>query len=174
MGDIVVVQSFSQFNSLWHQGLQQARLPCHSLPPRVCSNSYRLNWWCHPTILSSISPFSSCVQSCPASGSFPMNRLFIPGGHNIGASASASVLPMNIQDRFPLRLTDFDLFAVQGTLMSLLQHHSWKASVLQCSALFMVQISHPHTTAGKTITLTRQTFVSNVMPLLFNMLSDLS
>ena len=103
-----------------------------------------------------------------------MNWVFIPGGHSIGASASASVLPMNIQDRFPLRLTDFDLFAVQGTLMSLLQHHSWKASVLQCSAFFMVQLSHPHMTAGKAIILTRQTFVSNAMPLLFNMLSDLS
>ena len=148
MGDIAV-QSFSQFNSLWHHGLQQARLPYHSLSPGVCSYSYSLNRWCHPTILSSISPFSSWVQSCPASGSFPMSWFFIPGGHSIGASASASVLPMNIQGWFPLELTDFDLFAFQGTLKSLLQHHSWKASVLQCSAFIMVQLLHPNMTAGK-------------------------
>ena len=117
MGD-TAVQSFSQFHSLWHHGLQQARLPSHSLSPGVCSNSYPLSRWCHTTILSSISPFSSWVQSCPASGSFPMSWLFIPGGHSIGASASASVLPKNIQGWFPLGLTDFDLFAVQGTLTS--------------------------------------------------------
>ena len=166
MGD-TVVQSFSQFHFLWHHGLQQARLPCYSLSPGVCSNSYPLSRWCHPTILSSISPFSSWVQSCPASGSFPMSWLFIPGGHSIGASASASVFPMNIQGWFPLGLTDFDLFAVQGTLKSLLQHHTWKVSVLQCSAFFMVQLSHPHMTTGKTIVLTTQTFVDKVMSLLF-------
>ena len=104
MGD-TAVQSFSQFHSLWHHGLQQARLPCHSLSPGVCSNSYPLSQWCHSTILSSISPFSSWVESCPASGSFPMSWLFIPGSHSIGASASASVLPMNIQDWLPLGLT---------------------------------------------------------------------
>ena len=154
MGD-TVVQSFSQFHFLWHHGLQQARLPCYSLSPGVCSNSYPLSRWCHPTILSSISPFSSWVQSCPASGSFPVSQFFASGGQSTGASASASVLPMNIQGWFPLGLTDFDLFAVQGTLKSLLQHHTWKVSVLQCSAFFMVQLSHPHMTAGKTITLTR-------------------
>ena len=86
-------------------GLQQIRLPCPSLSPGVCSNSCPLSWWCHPTISSSVVPFSSRLQSFPASGSFPMNQLFASGGQSIGASASASVLPMNIQDWFPLGLT---------------------------------------------------------------------
>ena len=100
-----------------------------------------------------------------------MSRLFISGDQSIGASASASVLPMNIQDWYPLGLTD--LLTVQGTLKSLLQHHSSKASILQHSAFIMVPLSHPHSTTGKTIALTRQTFVGKVMSLLFNMLSSL-
>ena len=91
-----------------------------------------------------------------------MSWPFALDGQSIGASASASVLPMNIQDWF-------DLLAVQGTLKSLLQHHSSKAPILQCSAFFMVQLSHPYMTTGKTIALTRWTFVSKVMSLLFNM-----
>ena len=90
----------------------------------------------------------------------------------VGASASASVLPMNIQFIF-FRIDWFDLLAVQETLKSLLQHHSLKASIFQCSAFFMVQLSHLYMTTGKTITLTRWTFVSEVMSLLFNMLSRL-
>ena len=86
----------------------------------------------HPTISSSVFPFSSCPQSFPASGSFQMSQLFASGGQSIGVSASASVLPMNIQDWFPLGWTWLDLLAVQGTLKSLLQHHSSEASVLQC------------------------------------------
>ena len=81
--------------------LQHARLPCPSLSPRVCSNSCLLSWWCHPTISSSITAFS-CPQCFPASGSFPVSRLFASGGQSIRASASASVLPMNIQGWFPL------------------------------------------------------------------------
>ena len=100
-----------------------ARLPCPSPTPRAYSNSSPLSQWCHPTILSSVIPFSSHLQSFPASGSFPMSQFFESGGQSIGASASASVLPMNLQDWFPLRWT-----AVQGTLKSLLQHHSSKAS----------------------------------------------
>ena len=83
-------------DSLRPHGLQHARLPCPSPTPGTCSNSCPSSWWCHPTISSSIVPFSSCFQSCPASGSFPMSQLFASGGQCIGASASASALPMNI------------------------------------------------------------------------------
>ena len=100
-----------------------------------------------------------------------MSQLFTSGGQSIGVSASASVLPMNIQDRF--RIDWLDLLAVQGTLKSLLQHHSSKASILWCSAFFIVQLSHPYTTTGKAIALTTWTFVGKVMFLLFNMLSSL-
>ena len=99
-----------------------------------------------------------------------MNQLFPSGSQSIGASASASVLPMNIQDRFPYRMDWLDLLVVQGTLKSLLQHHSSKASTLWHSAFFMVQLSHPYTTTGKTIAFTRWTCVSKVILLLFNML----
>ena len=98
-----------------------------------------------------------------------MSQFFASGGQSIGASASASVFPMNIQGWFPLGLTG--LF--QGTLKSLLQHHSSKASILQHSALFRVQLSHPYMTTGKTIALTRWTFVGKIMSLLFYMLSRL-
>ena len=86
-------------------GLQHARLPCPSPTPRACSNSCPLSWWCHPTISSSVFPFFSYLQSFPASGSFPVSQFFASGGQSIGASASASVLPMNIQDWFPLGWT---------------------------------------------------------------------
>ena len=89
----------------WLYGLQHARLPCPSLPPRVCPNSCPLDWWCHPIISSSVIPFSSCLQSFPALGSFPMSQLFASGGQSIGVSVSASVLPMNIQGWCPLGLT---------------------------------------------------------------------
>ena len=89
--------------SLWPHGLQHTRPPCPSPTPRACSNSGPLSWWCHPTISSSVSPFSSCLQSFPASGSFPMIQLFVSGSQSI--EASASVLPMNIQDWFPLGFT---------------------------------------------------------------------
>ena len=92
-------------DSLWPHGLQHTRLPCPSPSPGACSHSCSLSLWCHSTISSSIVPFSSCPQSFPASGSFPMSQLFTSGGQNIGASASASVLPMKIQDWFPLGWT---------------------------------------------------------------------
>ena len=92
-------------DSLWPHGLQHTRLPCPLLSPGVCSNSCPLSWWCHPTISSSVTLFSSCPQSFPASGSFPMSPFFASGGQSIGASAAGSVLPMNIQDWFPLGLT---------------------------------------------------------------------
>ena len=89
-------------SSLWPHGLQDARLPCPSLFPRVCTDSCSLGWWCHPTISSFITLFSSCPQSFPESGSFPMSCLFALDGWRIGASASLSVLPMNFQGWFPL------------------------------------------------------------------------
>ena len=159
-------------NSLRPHGLQYTRLTCPSQTPRAYSNSCPLSQWCHPTISSSVVSFSSRLQSFPASGSFQMSQFFASGGQSIGVSASASVLPMNIQDWFPLGWT-----AVQGTLKSLLQHHNSKASILwhfiNSLAFFMVQLSHPYMTTGKTKVLTRRTFVGKVMSLLFNMLSRL-
>ena len=92
-------------DSLWPHGLQHTNLPCPSLFPGVCSNSYLLNQWCHPTISSSVITFSSCLQSFPASGSFLKSWLFVSSSQSIRASASALVLPMNIQGLFPLGLT---------------------------------------------------------------------
>ena len=92
-------------DSLWPHGLHHARFPCPSLIPRVYSNSCPLSQWCHPTISSSVIPFSSHLQSFPASGCFQMSQLFASGGQSIGVSASASFLPMNIQDWFPLGWT---------------------------------------------------------------------
>ena len=156
--------------SLQPHGLQHARLPCPSPAPRAYSNSCPLSWRCHLTVSSSVVPFSSYLQSFPASGSFPMSQFFMSGCQSIGVSASALVLPINIQAWFPFQIDWFDL-AVQGTLESFLQHHSSKTSIFQHSAFFIVQLSHPCMTTGKTIALTRWTFVGKVMSLLFNMLS---
>ena len=101
-------------DSLQPHGLQSARLPYPSPSPGACSNSCPSNWWCYPTISSSVIPFSSCLQSFPASGSFPMSQFFASGGESIGASASASVLPMNIQDWFPLGLTGWIYLLPKG------------------------------------------------------------
>ena len=103
-------------DSLWPHGLQHTRPPCPSLTPRIYPNSCPLSWWCHPTISSSIVPFSSCLQSFPASVSFPMSGFFTSGGQRIGVSASASVLPMSIQDWFSLGLTG--LFSLQSKGLS--------------------------------------------------------
>ena len=127
--------------------------------------------WCHPTISSSVVPFSSCLQSFPASGSFQMNQFFASGGPSIGVSASASVLPMSTEDWFSFKMDWLDLLAVQGILKSLLQHHNSKASILWCSVFFMIQLSHLYMTSRKTIVLTVQIFAGKVMCLLFNMLS---
>ena len=160
-------------DSLWPHELQHVRPPCPSQTPRVYSNTCPSSQWCHPAISSSVVPFSSCPQSLPASGSFPMSQLFAWGGQSIG-SFSFSISPSN---EYPglicFRMDWLDLFAVQGPLKSLLQHHSSKASILQHSAFFTVQFSHPYMTTGKIIALTRWTFVGKVMSLLFNMLSRL-
>ena len=126
----------------------------------------------HPTISSSVIPFSSHLRSFPASGSFLMSQFFASGGQSM--SFSFSINPSSDHSGLiSFRMDGFDLLAVQGTLKSLLQHHSSKASILWCSAFFIVQLSHPYMTIGKTIALTRWTFVGKVMPLLFNMLSSL-
>ena len=138
------------------------RLPCPSLLPRICSNSHLLSWWCNPTISSSVTLFSSCPQSFPASGSFLMSRLFTlwPPCWNF----SFSISPSNAYSGLiSFRIDWFDLLAIQKTLKSLLQHHNSKASILQCSVFFMVQLSHLYMTTGKIIALTIWTFVSKVM-----------
>ena len=99
------VQLLRNVRSLRPHRLQHTRLPCPSPTPRVYSNSCPLSWWCHPAISSSVVPFSFCLQSFPASGSFPMSQLFTSGGQSIGVSASISVLPVNIRDWFPLEWT---------------------------------------------------------------------
>ena len=147
--------------SLWLHRLQHTRLSCPSLSPGVYLNSCPLSWWCHPTISASVIPLSSCRQSFPVSGSFPMSQLFTSCGQSTGASAS--VLPMNIQDWFPLGWS--------GWISLLLQQHSLETSVLWYLAFFMVQPSHPYIPTGKTIPLTLWTFVGKVMSLLFNTLS---
>ena len=144
---------------------QHTRPPCPSATPRAYSNSCLSSRWCHPAISSSVVPFSSCPQSLSASRSFPMSQLFAWGGQSIGVSASASVLPMTTQDWSPLPWTSW-ISLQSRTLKSLLQHHTSKASILQRSAFFTVQLSHPYVTTGKTIALTRQAFVGKVMSLL--------
>ena len=132
--------------------MQHARLPCPSTP-RACWNSCPSSHWCHPPISSSVVPFFYCLQSFPASGSIQMSQFFALGGQNIGVSALASVLPMNIQDWFPLGLTGWISLQSKGLLKSLLQHHSSKASIPWYSAFFIVQLSHAYMTTGKTIAL---------------------
>ena len=133
-------------------GPHHCRLPYPSLFPRVCLNLHPLWRWCHPTISSSVTPFSSCPPSAPASESANESALQInwPKYWSFSFSISPS---KNIQGWFLLGLTDF--LAVQGTLKSLLQHHNSKASVLQSSAFFMVPLSHLYMTTGKTIELSR-------------------
>ena len=158
-------------NSLLPHRLQHARPPCSSPTPGVYSNSCPLSWWCHPTISSSVVPFSPHPQSFPASRSFLMSQFFVSGGQNIRVSASASVLPMNIQDWFPLGWTGWISLQSKGLLRAFFNTTVQKASVLWCSAFFIVQHSHLYMTTGKTIALTRWTFVGKIMSLLFNKLS---
>ena len=144
------------------------RPPCPSPTLGVHSNSCPSSRWCHPAISSSVIPVSSCPQSFPALGSFPVSQLFAWVGQSTGVSALVSFLPKNTQDWSPLEWTCWISLQSKG-LSRLLQHHSSKPSILWCSALFVVQLSHPYMTTGKTIALTRWTFVSKVMSLLFNM-----
>jgi len=149
--------------------MQHSSLLYPSLSPRVCSNSCPLSQWCHPTILSSIAHFSSCLQFFPASESFPMSWFFASEGQSIQTSASASVLPMNIQGWFPLRLTDL-ISLLSKRFSKVFSSISIKVSIFQCSAFFRVQLSHLCMTTGKTIqSLTVKTFAGKVMSLFFNM-----
>ena len=166
----VSVQSLSRvwlFATPW----TAARQACPSPTPRACSDSCPSSRWCHPTILSSVVPFSSCLQCFPASGSFPMSQFFASGGQSIGVSASA--LPMNILDWFPLGWTGW--ISLQSKRLS----RVFSNTTVQKHQFFGTQLSlwhnsHIHTsTTGKTIVLTRLTFVGKVMALLFNMLSRL-
>ena len=127
---------------------------------RVCSNSCPLSWWCYLIISSSVISFSSCLQSFPASGSFPMSQLFIAGGQSIGASASASVLQSNIQGCFSLGLTG--LIFLQSKGLSRVFSNT-TVQKYQCSAFFMVQLSHLYMTTGKTIALTIQDFAKKIV-----------
>ena len=148
-------------DSLRLHGLQHPRLPCPTPTPWAYSNSCPLSQWCHPAISSSVVPFSSCLQSFPGSGSFQMSQFFTSGGQSIGVSFNISPSSEH-PGLISFRMDWLGLLAVQETLRSLLQHHSSKASIIRCSAFFIVQLSHLYMTTGKTIALTRWTFVSNV------------
>ena len=151
-------------DSLWPHGLHHARLPCPSLTPGVYSNLCPLSWWCHPTISSSVDPFSSHLQSFPASGSFPMSQFFASGHQSIGVSASVLVLPINIQDWSPLGWPGWTLLLSKELSRvfsnTIVQKHQFFGAQLS------VQLSHPYMT-GKTIALTRWTFVGKVMSMSF-------
>ena len=155
-------------NSSWPHRLQHTRLPCRPLSPRVCSNSCLLIQWCLPTISSSIAPLSSIFPSVKVFSSESALHIRWTKDWNFSFNTSPS-------NEYPglisFRIDWFYLLAVQGTLKSLLQDHSSKASILQCSDFFMVKLSYPYMTTGKTIALIRQTFVSKVISLLFNTLS---
>ena len=146
-------------NSLWSYGLQHPRLPCPSPTPRASSNSCPLSQWCNPIISSSVVSFSSHLQFFPASGSFPMSRFFTSGGQYW--SFSFSISPSNEYPRLiSFRIDGCDLLAVQGTLKSLLQQHSSKASILQSSAFLIVQLSHLYMTIWKAIAWTIWTLLA--------------
>ena len=155
-------------SSLRPHGLQHSRLPCPSLSPRICSNSCPLSLWFHPTISSSVALF--CPQSFPAPGPFPMSQLFVSGGQSITASASASVLPVNIQDWFPSGLTIWSLCSPKDSQESSPTPQSKSINSLARS-LFYDPILTSYMTTGKTTALMRWTFVGKVMSLLFNMIS---
>ena len=158
---------------LWPRESQHTRPPCPSPTSGVYPNSCPLRRWCHPAISSSVVPFSSCLQSLPASGSFPISQLFAWDGQTTRVSASASVLPMNTQDWSPLRWTDWISLQSKGLSRVFSNTTVQKHQFFQRSAFFTVQLSHPYMTTGKAIALTKQTFVGQVMSLLSNMLSRL-
>ena len=153
--------------------LQYARPPCPSPTPGVYSNPCPLSQWCHPTISSSVVPILLLPSIFPSIRVFSNESALLIMWPKYW-SFSFNISPSNEHPGLiSFRMDWFDLLAVQGTVKSLLQHHSSKASILQCSAFFIVQLSHPYMTTGKTLALTRWTFVGKVMSLLFNMLSRL-
>ena len=160
-------------NSLWLHGLQYARSPCPSPTPGAYSNSCPSSQWCHPTVSSSVIPILRLPSIFSSIRVFSNESvLYIMWSKNW--SFSFSISPSNGHPGLiSFRMDWLDLLEVQGTLKSLLQHHSSKASILQCSAVFIVQLSHPYMTTGKHIPLTRWTLVGKVMSLLLNILSRL-
>ena len=158
-------------DSLWLHGLQHSRPPCPSPTPGVYPNSCLLSQWCHPTISSSVIPFFSCPQSFPASGFFPVSQLSPWGGWSIGVSASASVLPMDTQDSSPLGYNGWISLLSEGLSRMFFNTTVQKHQLF--GAQLIVQLWHPYMSTGKTIALTRRTFVGKVMSLLFNMVSRL-
>ena len=170
LGLTAVLSSVQSLSGVWlfvTPWMQHARHPCSSPTLGACSNSCPSCRWCHPTITSSVIPFSSCRQSFPASGSFPVSQFFTSGSQRFGVSTSAAVFPMCIQDWFPLGLTGLISLQSKGLLRVL------SNTTVQ---FFSAQLSlspTPYMTNGKTIALTRSTFVGKVMSLLFNMLSRL-
>ena len=159
MGYSVQFSCLVMSDSLWPHESKHARPPCPSPTPGVHPDSCPLTQWCHPAISSSIVPFSSCPQSLPASVFSNESTLRMRWPKYW--SFSFSIIPSKeIPGLISFRMDWLDLLAVQGTLKSLLQHHSSKASILQRSAFFTVQLSHPYMTTGKSIALTRWTFVS--------------
>ena len=149
-------------DSLRPHGPEHVRPPCPSPTAGVYPNPYPLSQWCHPTISSSVIPFSSCPQSFPASGSFQMSQFFASGGQSIGASASASVLPVTIQDWFPLEWTGWISLLSKG-LSRVFSNTTLQNHQFFCVQLSLQSNSHPYMTTGKTIALTRRTFVGRVM-----------
>ena len=150
------------FNSLWSHGMHHARPPCPSLSPRDCANPCPLIWWCHTTISSSVVSFSSSLQSFPASALFSNESILHIRWSKYWSFSSSISLSNEYSGLISFRTDWLDLLAVQGALKSLLQHHSLKASVLWYSAFFMVQLSCPYMTTGKTITLAIWNFVGDV------------
>ena len=161
-------------DSLQPRGLQHARLPCPWPSPEVCPRSCPLHQWYHPTISSSVVPCSSCPQSLPASGSFPMSQLFTWGGQSTGVSALASFLPKNTQGWSPLEWTGW--ISLQSKGLS----GVFSTTTVRKHQFFSTQLSSQSNShiyiwpLDKTIALTRRTFVGKVMSLLFNMLSRLA
>ena len=155
-------------DSLQPQGLQHTRLPCPSPMPGACSNSFPSSWQCHPTICIPL-PLPPSVFPRVFSNESALHIRWLKYWRFIFSISPCS----EYSGLISFRVDWFDLLAVQGTLKSLLQHHSSKVLILWRSAFFIVQLSHPYTTTGKTIALTRRTFVGKVMSLVFNMLSRL-
>ena len=160
-------------DSLWPHGPQHARPSCPSATSGVYRNLCPLSQWCHPTISSSVIPFSSCLQSFPESESFQMSQLFTSRGQRIGVSASTSVLPMNTQDWSLLEWLVAFPCSTRDSQESSPTPHFRSINSLVVTFLY-VQLSHPCMTTGKTTALTRRNFVDKVMSLLFNMLSGWS
>ena len=159
-------------NSLQSQRLQHSRPPFPSPTPRAYSNSCPLSWWCHPTISSSVVPLSSCLQSFLASGSFQESQFSTAGDQSIGVSSSTSVLPMNIQDWFLFGWTGCISLQSKG-LSRVFSNTTVQKHPFFSTQLSLVELLHPYMITGKTIALTRWTFVGKIMSLLFNMLSRL-